>query len=151
MTSQAELLAGSKRPLDDQRRREVNLFSILTPDCSDAQLAHLVAQQQAFMEEAQSERHDRTINPGKGVGNSSMKVRLLNIVISGEMEFPQSLKSRLQVDPAANSNQTSSRSQRAMRFWEAVFKLSCRCSTVLKCLETGAFLNRFGDDDAGQN
>jgi hypothetical protein len=79
------------------------MFSIHTHECSDAQLAHLVAQQQAFTEEAQSERHDKTNNPGKGIGNSIMKVRLLNIVLNGELDFPQSLKCRLQVDTAPSS------------------------------------------------
>jgi hypothetical protein len=90
MTSQVDILAGSQRPADKLQRREVNLFSILASDCSDGQLAHLVAQQQALTEEAQSERHDRTNNPGKGVGNSYIKIRLLNIVLSGEMSVAAS-------------------------------------------------------------
>jgi phosphotransferase system HPr-like phosphotransfer protein len=68
------------------------MFSIHTHECSNAQLAHLVAQQQAFTEEAQSERHNKTNNPVKGIGNSSMKVLLLNIVLNGELELSAELE-----------------------------------------------------------
>jgi hypothetical protein len=145
MSSQIESLAASKQPREDVRRREVNVFSIMTQECNDVQLAHLVVQHRAFLSEAQSERHNNANNLGKGVGDSNIKYRLLNIVLNGpaipgDVAFPQSLKTRLQVDRTASSNQTASRSQRAKRLWDAVSKLFGRLSTVVKCLENGMLL-----------
>jgi hypothetical protein len=104
MSSQIESVAASKRPREDARRREVNVFSSMTQECDDVQLAHLVVQHQAFLSEAQSERHNHTNNPGKGVGNSNMKCKLLNFVLNGDVAFPQSPRTRLQVAPTASSN-----------------------------------------------
>jgi hypothetical protein len=70
--------------------REVNLFSILTQECIHTyQLAHPVVVQQDFVEEVQSERHNDTKTSWKGVGNSSVKYRLLNFVLDRELEFPR--------------------------------------------------------------
>jgi hypothetical protein len=63
------------------------------------QLAQLVVQPHSFLSEVQSERHNNTNNPETGVGNSNLKCILLNLVGDGELEFPQSLRTPLQVDP----------------------------------------------------
>jgi hypothetical protein len=140
MSSQIESMAASKRLRDEARRREANVFSILTQDFSDVQLAQLVVQQQVFLLEAQSECHNDANNPGKGVGNSNLKYRLLQFVLRRESGFPMSLRDWLHVDPAASFNQKGSRTQQAMRLWDAVHKLSCRLSAVVKCLERGMLL-----------
>jgi hypothetical protein len=65
MSSQIEFMAASKRLREEASRREAKVFSILTQDCSDVQLAQLVVQQHAFLLEAQSERHNDTNNREK--------------------------------------------------------------------------------------
>ena len=63
------------------RPREVNAFSVLNESCDLDQLGFLLAQQQQLISEAECERHDYTNNPGKGKGNASIKLRLLNMLL----------------------------------------------------------------------
>jgi hypothetical protein len=137
MSSKPSASTGTKRGREEGRSRDVNAFSILCEVCSDRHLGFLMAQQQALILEAESERHDNTNNPGKGKGNSTLRFRLLNQVLVGDRSFPDSLKTRFQFDQTASANCSSSKSSRATSLWDAVSKLSARVDTVLRCFEKG--------------